>query len=129
MDRGEAGNTAASPDNAPRPPRVPLPASVKINVEGAFIVDDEAVGNSGTGNDGIHYERKDIRLPYHTAVVSHVAVDVRSLFYSIFDDAWDSELTMHRLEDRLPNWFTFRGNQDQLWVGADLASSISRPIE
>jgi hypothetical protein len=82
MDRGEAGNnTAAGPDNAPRPPRVPLPASVKINVEGAFIVDDEAVGHNGAGNDGIHYEHKDIRLPYHTAVVSHVAVDVRSLLF------------------------------------------------
>ncbi|KAL9619856.1 MAG: hypothetical protein Q9160_005596 [Pyrenula sp. 1 TL-2023] len=51
------------------------PGDVKINVEGAFIVED----NSQTRNeasDGVHYERKDIRLPHHTGVVSHVAVDI-----------------------------------------------------
>lgn len=69
------------------------PGSVKINVKGAFIVDEQPAeqqnGNAngnGNGNgasfgggDGIHYEHKDIRLPHHTDVVSHVAVDVSSL--------------------------------------------------
>ena len=53
------------------------PGSVKINVKGAFIVDDEPAAKDNTEGDGVHYERKDIRLPNHTGVVSHVAVDVR----------------------------------------------------
>lgn len=66
------------------------PGAVKINVKGAFIVDDEQESNgngNGNGNshadavvacDGVHYEHKDIRLPHHTGLVSHVAVDVSS---------------------------------------------------
>lgn len=61
------------------------PGSVKINVEGAFIVESPESGTpagsigisgSGSGNAGGYYETKDIRLPNHTAVVSHIAVDV-----------------------------------------------------
>ncbi|ETN38112.1 pantothenate kinase [Cyphellophora europaea CBS 101466] len=65
-----------------RPSRVPpLATSVKINVEGAFIVDEESEsyspgGNSHTVSDHVHWEKKDIRLPHHTDVVSHVAVDI-----------------------------------------------------
>lgn len=71
---------------------VPRPASVKINVQGAFIVQDETnSGNrngvkNGNGNghaneetphaDYVHFEHKDIRLPHHVDVVSHIAVDV-----------------------------------------------------
>lgn len=62
------------------------PGSVKINVKGAFIVDPDtstpAVGNTnnaqGNGRGSpTHHETSDIRLPNHTAVVSHIAVDVR----------------------------------------------------
>lgn len=63
------------------------PGSVKINVKGAFIVDSETstpgVGagtNSSQANgqgSPTHHETSDIRLPNHTAVVSHIAVDVR----------------------------------------------------
>jgi hypothetical protein len=59
--------------------RIPtLAATVKINVEGAFIVDEDSEGakENGTITEHAHWERKDIRLPYHTDVVSHVAVDV-----------------------------------------------------
>lgn len=52
------------------------PGAVKINVTGAFIVDDEPRSRSPIEADGVHYENKDIRLPHHTGVVSHVAVDV-----------------------------------------------------
>lgn len=54
------------------------PGAVKINVEGAFIVDEEprSRSKSPVEADGVHYESKDIRLPHHTGVVSHVAVDV-----------------------------------------------------
>lgn len=45
------------------------PGTVKIDVRGAYIVDDEPQGIKRIGN-------KDIRLPHHTGVVSHVAVDV-----------------------------------------------------
>jgi len=56
------------------------PGSVKINVKGAFIVDQESpVPNI---NGGTH-DTKDIRLPNHTAVVSHIAVDV------CFGSLWD----------------------------------------
>ena len=58
------------------------PGSVKINVKGAFIVDDEPSTKDGDEGDGVHYERKDIRLPNHTGVVSHVAVDVRFAFHA-----------------------------------------------
>lgn len=59
----------------PRAP--PIPASVTINVEGAFIVNEVAPKTNGHASEFVHYEHKDIRLPHHTDVVSHVAVDVR----------------------------------------------------
>ncbi|KAK5106566.1 hypothetical protein LTS08_000686 [Lithohypha guttulata] len=62
-----------SPSRVPRAP--PKPASVKINVEGAFIVNDETATRNG-GSEFVHWEQKDIRLPHHTDVVSHVAVDI-----------------------------------------------------
>ncbi|EEH41931.1 pantothenate kinase [Paracoccidioides lutzii Pb01] len=56
------------------------PGSVKINAKGAFIVsEEEELGsspNNGVAKDGVYYERKDIRLPHQTGVVSHVAVDI-----------------------------------------------------
>lgn len=53
------------------------PGAVKINVQGAYIVDDQPpTPESPAEDDGVVYERKDIRLPNHTSVVSHVAVDV-----------------------------------------------------
>lgn len=74
--------TPVTPDRAARPrfsSRVgkapPQPTSVKINVEGAFIVNDEPVQRNGA-SEYVHWEHKDIRLPHHTDVVSHVAVDV-----------------------------------------------------
>jgi type II pantothenate kinase len=56
------------------------PGSVRINVKGAFIVDqDTATPTTPDGRSGSpgRHETKDIRLPNHTAVVSHIAVDVR----------------------------------------------------
>ncbi|AEO65299.1 8b4dee75-5109-4aa7-a055-5b8934580484 [Thermothielavioides terrestris] len=55
------------------------PGSVRINVKGAFIVDQETATpitpDGRSGSPGRH-ETKDIRLPNHTAVVSHIAVDI-----------------------------------------------------
>jgi type II pantothenate kinase len=56
------------------------PGSVRINVTGAFIVDqDTATPTTPDGRSGSpgRHETKDIRLPNHTAVVSHIAIDVR----------------------------------------------------
>lgn len=53
------------------------PGSVKINVTGAFIVDQGSESPNGKPVNGASYDTKDIRLPNHTAVVSHIAVDVR----------------------------------------------------
>ncbi|KAK4226661.1 putative pantothenate kinase [Podospora fimiseda] len=61
------------------------PGSVRINVEGAFIVDQEAgsptISDGGSSNNGRsgspgRHETSDIRLPNHTAVVSHIAIDI-----------------------------------------------------
>ncbi|KAI1379986.1 fumble-domain-containing protein [Hypoxylon crocopeplum] len=56
------------------------PGSVRINVKGAYIVDTpEEPGTpanlTASGGNSYH-ETKDIRLPNHTAVVSHIAVDI-----------------------------------------------------
>jgi hypothetical protein len=58
------------------------PGDVRINVKGAFIVDeDEEPSTPGEDfdTDGYQHDRKDIRLPNHKAVVSHMAVDVCSI--------------------------------------------------
>ncbi|PHH86207.1 hypothetical protein CDD83_10577 [Cordyceps sp. RAO-2017] len=54
------------------------PGSVKINVKGAFIVDPDtsSPASGGDGGSPSHRETSDIRLPNHTAVVSHIAVDI-----------------------------------------------------
>lgn len=50
---------------------VPQPNAIRINVEGAFIVDeDESNGRSTPPGT------RDIALPHHNSDVSHIAVDV-----------------------------------------------------
>lgn len=63
------------------------PGAVRINVEGAFIVDanssspDRSSASNGRASP-THHETSDIRLPNHTAVVSHIAVDVMRPLHS-----------------------------------------------
>ena len=64
-------------------PRNPLlhdtilsPGAVKINVQGAFIVDEVTSDNGNKPQDGAQHDTRDIRLPNHKAVVSHVALDI-----------------------------------------------------
>lgn len=52
------------------------PGAVKINVQGAFIVDEVEPHGDGPDEDGAQHDTRDIRLPHHTAVVSHVALDI-----------------------------------------------------
>ena len=56
------------------------PGAVKINFQGAFIVDDEL---PVTSQDGAHHDSKGIRLPNHKAVVSHVALDASAFPYRV----------------------------------------------
>jgi hypothetical protein len=56
------------------------PGAVRINVRGAFIVDEAIVTPQGQEETRPVHDTGDIRLPHHTAVVSHVAVDVRTMF-------------------------------------------------
>lgn len=76
------------------------PGSVRINVQGAFIVDgteQPATPANGYANtNGSYHEGKDIRLPNHTAVVSHIAVDV-----SVAPDGrWRAEEDATRMRER-----------------------------
>jgi len=50
------------------------PGNVRINVQGAFIVDEEHPDTPSS--EEYEHDPHDIRLPNHTSVVSHVAVDV-----------------------------------------------------
>ncbi|KAI5287018.1 hypothetical protein KEM54_006307 [Ascosphaera aggregata] len=59
------------------------PGTVRINVRGAYIVNDEDIrdrspsdGDSGTGSGTAYHTTEDIRLPHHMERVSHVAVDI-----------------------------------------------------
>ncbi|WPG99325.1 Hypothetical protein R9X50_00213800 [Acrodontium crateriforme] len=68
------------------------PGSIEINVKGAYIIDheddDEGSHGSGSGSSSPssdhgaadehspQHHKRDIRLPNHTAVVSHVAADI-----------------------------------------------------
>lgn len=49
------------------------PGTVKINFQGAFILDDSL--SIASHEDGAQCDTKDIRLPNNRAVVSHVALD------------------------------------------------------
>ena len=48
------------------------PGEVSINVKGAFIADDSPQVDDASSPR----ETSDIRLPYHKAVISHIALDV-----------------------------------------------------
>ena len=65
------------------------PGSIKINVAGAYIIDheDEESSQGSTGSSPMssqaegeeqsyQHHKRDIRLPNHTSVVSHVAADI-----------------------------------------------------
>lgn len=52
----------------------PRPNAIQINVEGAFIVDQDTVDGRSTPPGTC-----DIALPFHTDEVSHIAVDVRTI--------------------------------------------------
>jgi hypothetical protein len=68
---------------------IPKAGDVRINVKGAFIVEDneEEPGTPPSEDfdfdtEGYQLDRRGIRLPNHKAVVSHIAVDVSLPFPS-----------------------------------------------
>ena len=84
--------------------KITKPGAVRINVTGAFIVDDGTVTPQVMEDDGAVHDTRDIRLPHHTAVVSHVAVDVR---LTILEVVLRTDHSRYRLEAPLQNWSTF----------------------
>ncbi|KAI9841865.1 MAG: hypothetical protein M1837_000335 [Sclerophora amabilis] len=52
------------------------PGTVRINIQGAFILDEEPGPSTEEATDEGRHDTKSIRLPNHTAVVSHIAVDI-----------------------------------------------------
>lgn len=52
------------------------PPAVNINVQGAFIADQVASYTGSQPDHGAQHDTRDIRLPNHKAVVSHVALDI-----------------------------------------------------
>ena len=50
------------------------PGAVTINVQGAFIVDEDPSRPSTPSEDGAQHDTE-IRLPNHRSVVSHIALD------------------------------------------------------
>ncbi|KAF2457796.1 pantothenate kinase [Lineolata rhizophorae] len=75
--RPQLAGTAVATDPARIESAISHPGTVRINVQGAFIVEDEATTPGGsTVDEDFKHENKDIRLPNHTAVVSHIAVDI-----------------------------------------------------
>jgi type II pantothenate kinase len=100
-DRTEPDTRRKRPGRVPRVEEaISNPGAVKINVTGAFIVDDDDRSRSPVEADGVHYENKDIRLPHHTGVVSHVAVDV-SLSFCLPRTATDTPQFCESLRGRL----------------------------
>ena len=79
-------------------------APVRINVQGAFIVDENTVTTRIDNEAGAVHDSKDIRLPHHKSIVSHVAVDVS------FSHGHDGEASIDGLRCRLevlwPNWYS-----------------------
>ncbi|KAF7903095.1 hypothetical protein BELL_0552g00080 [Botrytis elliptica] len=71
-----AGHMRARTNTAEIDSTIIHPGSVKINVTGAFIVDQDSVSPKELNTNERNYDTQDIRLPNHTAVVSHIAVDI-----------------------------------------------------
>lgn len=88
------------PNGTPKRDAILNPGTIKINVQGAFIVDEDALTPCRSGRRSpngaktraerrpsrvngerdeyftYQHDTSDIRLPNHTAIVSHIAVDV-----------------------------------------------------
>ncbi|KAF4124620.1 type II pantothenate kinase [Geosmithia morbida] len=114
------------------------PGSVRINVKGAYIVDPEpsaaAPSSAANNGGGSSPTTSDIRLPNHTAVVSHIAVDIggsliKLVYFSREVDSTDSggRLNFQSFEtDHIDDCVVFmRGLRDQLTLNGSRPSELS----
>ena len=99
------------------------PGNVRINVQGAFIVSDEP---TTPRSEDYEHDPRDIRLPNHTSVVSHVAVDASN---PLAIAPCGSPLTMCRSEAHSPNSSTSLANQTRPLMAAASTSSSSKQTE
>lgn len=88
MERPAAKRRRISSSAADMQSAITAPGSIKINVAGAYIIDHEeedfsngSASSSPSSNQDLEeqsytHHKRDIRLPNHTAVVSHVAADI-----------------------------------------------------
>ena len=81
MSNGPSGVKATRPTfpdrkNSLLDETILAPGAVKINVQGAFIVDQDEAPDENLSDEGAQHDSRDIRLPNHKAVVSHVALDI-----------------------------------------------------
>jgi hypothetical protein len=113
---------------------VPRPGDVRINVKGAFIIeDDEEPGTPESEKEkgdfeeeGYTLERRGIRLPNHRQVVSHIAVDVRLPLPYIHAKEKKTVLTIYvisRSAVPLPNSSTSPQSQAQKPAAASISSN------
>lgn len=72
---GRTRHSRAQPSHSAIEETILHPGTVLINVQGAFIVPEDDEPTTPRSEDYEH-DPRDIRLPNHTSIVSHVAVDV-----------------------------------------------------
>ncbi|KAK3679499.1 hypothetical protein LTR78_001060 [Recurvomyces mirabilis] len=87
MERPAAKRRRISSSAADMQSAITQPGSIKINVTGAYIIDHEeedishSSGSSPSSSPDVdestyQHHKRDIRLPNHTSLVSHVAADI-----------------------------------------------------
>lgn len=74
---GRTRHNRSQPSHSAIEETIAHPGTVLINVQGAFIVPEDQEPTTPQSEDYEH-DPRDIRLPNHTSIVSHVAVDVSS---------------------------------------------------
>ena len=112
FSRGDDGDGGGRLHRAP-----PNPSDVKINVEGAFIIDDESPrseAKNGTAGEGVYFENKDIRTPHGCGQ----PCSGRCVF-SNAHQLQIADIFCARLEDRLPKLFISHGSRILQTKGAD----------
>lgn len=72
---GRTRHSRAQPSHSAIEETIAHPGTVLINVQGAFIVPEDQEPTTPQSEDYEH-DPRDIRLPNHTSIVSHVAVDI-----------------------------------------------------
>ncbi|KAK9240877.1 type II pantothenate kinase [Lipomyces kononenkoae] len=101
--------------------RIPYPGAIRINVQGAFIVDDEpsrppsSIGlrTADINGNGKNTHNRDIVLPHHTADVSHIAVDIggslaKLVYFTRDDDSMGGRLNFTMFEtENIEDLFAF----------------------